>query len=194
MNRVWRMVRYTGVLAILSSFAPGAFAAEESGSYPSDPTGGIFLWINFLILVAGIVWVVRVHGRPFFRTNAERISQAIAKAAGNKLQAEQQLREAEARLGRLDQEVAELRAEAMRETSLEAGRIRAMAELEARRIGEAARAEIQAAERAARLELKAIAAKLAVDGAESLLKKQLTPQRQEALILDFMRSLPGRPN
>ena len=51
-----------------------------------------------------------------------------------------------------------------------------------------------AAERAARLELKALAANLAVSGAESLLVKQLTPAAQEALINNFVKTLDGRPN
>ena len=51
-----------------------------------------------------------------------------------------------------------------------------------------------AAERAARLELKALAANLAVDSAESLLAKQLTPQAQEALVSAFVKGLAGRPN
>ena len=55
-------------------------------------------------------------------------------------------------------------------------------------------AEIDAAERAARLELKALAASLAVDGAESLLAKQLTPAAQETLVDTFVKSLEGRPN
>jgi F0F1-type ATP synthase membrane subunit b/b' len=44
------------------------------------------------------------------------------------------------------------------------------------------------------MELKALAAKLAVDGAESLLAKQLTPQTQESLIAGFVKSLQGSPN
>ena len=58
----------------------------------------------------------------------------------------------------------------------------------------AAKAEIEATERAARLELKALAANLAVDGAETLLAKQLTPKAQESLISNFVKSLEGRPN
>ena len=58
----------------------------------------------------------------------------------------------------------------------------------------AAKAEIEAAERAARVELKALAAKLAVDGAESLVAKQMTPSVQEALINQFRTKLQGRPN
>ena len=53
---------------------------------------------------------------------------------------------------------------------------------------------VLAAERAARIELKALAAKLAVDGAESLLAKQLTAQVQESLVGGFVKSLEGRPN
>ncbi len=35
---------------------------------------------------------------------------------------------------------------------------------------------------------------VAVDGAESLLVKQLTPRAQESLVAAFVKSLEGRPN
>jgi F0F1-type ATP synthase membrane subunit b/b' len=87
-----------------------------------------------------------------------------------------------------------LREQAQKDAAAEAVRIRAMAKSDAEKIGAAAKAEIEAAERAARMELKTIAAKLAVDGAESLLAKQLTPQTQDALIEGFVKSLQGSPN
>jgi len=43
-------------------------------------------------------------------------------------------------------------------------------------------------------ELKALAAKLAVDRAESLIAKQLNPQTQHALIAGFVKTLQGSPN
>jgi len=55
------------------------------------------------------------------------------------------------------------------------------------------RLKSEAAERAARLELKTLAANLAVDGAETLLAKQLTPKAQESLISNFVKSLEGSP-
>jgi F-type H+-transporting ATPase subunit b len=195
-----RILLYAGVFASLLSFCAAASAAEEGSAYPSDASGGVFLWINFIILAGGIIWVVRKHGRPAFRRNAQKIGFAIAKAAEIKAQAEEKLREAEARLAQLGDEVAALQAEAQREAAAEAERIRALAKAEAVRIAQAAKEEIAAAERATRLELKAIAAKLAVDGAESLLPKQLTPQAQNALFSDFVEGLnaqaglPGRAN
>src|SRR5437588_380435 len=73
-------------------------------------------------------------------------------------------------------------------------RLRAATDADAQKIATAAKAEIEAAERAARLELKALAANLAVDGAETLLATKLTPQTQESLISNFVKSLEGRPN
>ncbi|HKA00402.1 MAG TPA: hypothetical protein VKE70_28015, partial [Candidatus Solibacter sp.] len=70
----------------------------------------------------------------------------------------------------------------------------AMARNDVEKIRLAAKAEIEAAERAARVELKALAAKLAVDHAESLVTKQMTPTLQEAMISRFVESLEGRPN
>jgi F-type H+-transporting ATPase subunit b len=94
----------------------------------------------------------------------------------------------------LQKEVAELRAFAARESAAEVERLRAATQSDALKIAAAAKAEIEAAERTARQELKALAATLAVNGAESLLAKQLTPKAQESLISSFVKSLEGRPN
>ena len=72
--------------------------------------------------------------------------------------------------------------------------MRAATESDMQRVAVAAKAEIEAAERAARLELKATAANLAVDEAEALLTKELTPKVQESLVASFVKSLEGRPN
>jgi len=108
--------------------------------------------------------------------------------------AEAQLREAKNKLANIQKEIAELRAVAERESAAEVARIRAAAQTDAQKIAAAANAEIEAAERAGRLELKALAAQLAVEGAESLLVQLLTPKAQESLISNFVKSLEGRPN
>lgn len=171
-----------------------AHAAEEAPNPAEQPIGTAFKWINFVIVAGGIVYVARRYGPSFFRGRADAISSAIAQATATKNEADRQLRDAETRFANLQQEVAELRAAAGREAASESGRIRTATQKEAEKISQAAQAEIEAAERAARLELKALAAKLAVDGAESLLAKQLTPQAQESLVRAFVQSLEERPN
>ena len=188
----WRV--FCGVLLILVFAALSAHAAQEGGNTTTERANEIFKWINFAIVAGLIAWVFLKLTPPFFRKNAENINSAITKATAAKAQADRQLHEAEQKLARLEQEVAQLRVTAQREAAAEAERLRAMTNSDIQKVGLAGKAEIEAAERAARLELKTIAANLAVDGAESLLVKDLTPQTQASLVAAFVKSLEGRPN
>jgi F-type H+-transporting ATPase subunit b len=183
-----------GMLFVLLFAVVGANAAEEGGNAATERATEIFKWINFAIVTGLVLWVFGKLLPPVFRKKAEAISSAIASATNTKAAADAQLREAEARLANLQKEVVELRAFAERESAAEVARLRAATQSDAQKIAAAAKAEIEAAERAARMELKALAANLAVDGAETLLVKQLTPKAQESLISNFVKSLEGRPN
>jgi F-type H+-transporting ATPase subunit b len=188
----WKFL--AGVSAMLLFAAIRVHAAEEGGNATTERANEIFKWINFAIVAGLIAWVFLKLTPPFFRKNAETISSAISKATAAKAEAERQLREAEENLARLEPQVAQLRATAQREMAAETERLKAITESDIEKVKLAAKAEIEAAERAARLELKTIAANLAVDGAESLLAKELTPQVQESLVAAFVKTLEGRPN
>jgi len=174
-------------------FATAAFAAEEGGAKAEGP-GELFKWINFAIVVIALVWAARQNAAPWFRSNAKNIGSAISRAQAVKAEAERVLKDAEQRLERLEEEVRTIRAEAEKDAAAEAERIRALAKSDIEKVAIAAKAEMEAAERAARMQLKALAAKLAVDGAESLVAKQLTPQTQDELIVGFVKSLEGSPS
>ena len=193
MNR-WGLTRVPLAVVVLLSTTALARAAEEGGNAAEQPVGTIFKWIHFIILAGLAYWVFARLLPPVFRRNADNISAAIARATAAKLEAERQVQNAEAKLADLEKEIAEFRAIAQREASAESERLRAITKSDVEKIGVAAQAEIEAAARAARVELRALAAKLAVDGAESLLAKQMTPSVQEALINQFMQGLQGRPN
>lgn len=189
----WRLFVTLAVFVFFCA-AFSARAAEEGGGSATDRANEIFKWINFAIVAAVLIWLFAKKLPGWFRGNADKISSAITKATAAKEEAERQVREAESKLANLQQEIVALQATARREAAEEGERIRALAQSDAKKVGMAAQAEIEAAERAARLELKALAAALAVDGAESLLAKQLTPAAQESLMDTFVRSLEGRPN
>jgi F-type H+-transporting ATPase subunit b len=189
-----RRFALTGVLVVLFCCAASTYAAEPGGNDAPERATELFKWINIAIVAAAIFWVFAKKLPAFFRRNADTISSAIATATAAKAEADRKLAEAETKLAHLPQEIAEFRAAGQRDTAAEAERLRNAAKTDAQKVAVAAKAEIEAAERAARLELKNIAAKLAVDGAESLLAKQLTAVAQESLIRDFVESLQGRPN
>ena len=194
MKRNLQMRRSVLSLAAILLFATAARAAEAAQSSAEGGSVLLFKWIHFLILAVVFVWLFKKVLPPIFRRKADIISEAIAKATAAKTEAERQLREAAVKLTRLEQEVAEFRAAAQKEAQTELERLRKLTQLDVEKTGLAAKAEIDAAERAARVELKALAAKLAVDGAESLVAKQMTPAVQDALMRKFVQSLEGRPN
>ena len=194
MTPIRRLLCPAGVLFVSLFAAVSLRAAEAGGNAATETATEIFRWINFAIVAGVIVWVFGKKLPSVFKARAEAVSSAITSATSAKAAADAQLRDVETRLANLQKEVAELGALAEKEAAAEVERLRVATLNDAQKIAAAAKAEIEAAERAARLELKALAANLAVDGAESLLAKELTPKAQESLISNFVKSLEGRPN
>ena len=171
-----------------------ALGSEQGGGAAEQKVGMYFKWVHFVILAALFYWVFGRRLPPVFRRNADDISSAIRKAVAVKAEAEKRLQEAAAKLADLENEVAKLKAQAQQDAAAELERLRAVTQLDLEKIRAAAKAEMEAAERAARVELKELAAKLAVDGAESLVAQQMTPAVEEAMISSFVQSLERRPN
>jgi F-type H+-transporting ATPase subunit b len=182
------------VCALGLSSAAAVIAGEEAGSSAEHSSEMIFKWIHFAILAGLLYWVLGKLLPPMFRRNGDTISSAITNATAAKVEAERKLQDAATKMGNLEREIAEFRAQAQRDAAAEVERLRGATVLDVEKIRAAAKAEIEAAERAARVELKELAAKLAVDGAESLVAKQMTPAVQEAMVSSFVQSLQGRPN
>ena len=181
-------------LSLVVLLAAGPALAQENQPSPADtPTGWLFRWINFAIVLALIIYAFR-KAAPSFRSHQEEISRQIEEGKRAREAAERQQREAEAKIAGIDKFVAEMRAEAKRGVEAEAARLRDLAKTEAEMIEAAAKAEIAAAERAARLELKVFAARIAVERAEAMLQKEMTPGAEAALFGTFVAQLERSAN
>jgi len=180
-----------GLLFLLAA-APAL--AEEAKQSPADaPVGQVFRWINFAIVLGLLIYGFR-KGLPYFRTHAEEISQKIAEGTRAREAAEKRRSEAQAKLANIGTDVAEMRLEAKRAAALESERVRGLARAEADTIERAAQAEIAATERAARLQLKTLAARMAIERAEALLRQELTPKVESARFSKFVAELAGGAN
>ncbi|MGH9860229.1 MAG: hypothetical protein ACRD5F_09425 [Candidatus Acidiferrales bacterium] len=190
MNR-W-LQRAMFALALAMASAAPVFAAEESGGGGGDvaftPAGWLFRGINFAILLFLGYRVLR-KAPQWFRNRAAKIVGAIEESRQVKEEADRALHDAQRRLAALDQELAALRSGARNDAAAETERIRVATNEEEAKIERAADAEIVAAERATRMELKAMVAQLAVQRAEALLRDQVTPERQTALLRGFVQDL-----
>ncbi len=123
----------------------------------------ISLAVNF-VGIALFVWVLLKSKLPqAFRERTASIQKGIKEAQAASADASRRLTDIEARLSKLDVEVADIRQSADREAAAEEERIRAAAEQDKQKIIAGAEAEIDAIARNARRELKGYAASLAVD-------------------------------
>jgi len=186
MKSFLRALCLVGWSAMLAA-AP-AFAQEGESSPLDTTTGWIFRWINFAAVFGLIVWGFAKLG-PYFRQHAREIADQIAEGARAREAAEAKSREAQAKMADLPNEIAAIRAEARRDSAAEILRLRAQTKEEAEKVELATQAEIAAAERAARLELKSIAAEMAIERAEALLREQMTPRTEAALLKTYVGEL-----
>jgi F-type H+-transporting ATPase subunit b len=186
-----RALSASGFLCVFLFLAVLPVLAEEREKPPPTESGMglVFRWLNFAIVFGLIAYVAVRWGGPYFRAKADETAGKIAEGARAREAAERQREEIRKKLAGLGDEVTRMRAAAKRDAEAEAKRVREMAKAESEKIERASQMEIEAARRAAHVELKALAARLAVERAETLLAKEMTPQAETALFRTFVTEL-----
>jgi F-type H+-transporting ATPase subunit b len=145
------------------------FLARKLGMKPISAYW-IAVILNFAVVAGAIFFLSRMHLPTMFRNRTESIRKAMDEAQKASAEARQRLSDIEARLGKLDTEIAGMRSAAEKDAAAEEERIRAAAEEDKKKIVESAEQEIAAAAKTAQRDLKAFAAELAV----SLAQKRIT--------------------
>jgi F-type H+-transporting ATPase subunit b len=145
---------------------------------------------NFLILAGAILWLSRTGVPAMFRNRTAAIQRGMEEARKASAESATRLAEIEARLGKLDQEIAGMRSQAESEAKAEEDRLRSTTEEEKRKIVQSAEQEIAAAANNARRELKNLAAELAVSLAEK--KIAVSEETDKVLVREFAGNLDGK--
>src|SRR5690348_10807761 len=188
----WRLggaVRGVGI-ALLGTISLPVLAQESSPDAAANtPVGTVFRWLNFLLVVGALAYLIAKFGAPYFRTRALTIGKAIGEANQTRSTAERELREASDKLAHVEREIEQERRTAERESVADRERIRALTKSELEKISQAGRAEIAAAERAGNQQLRAIAARLATERAAALIHAEMNPAAEAALFNSFLAEL-----
>jgi len=188
----WSLVRaavFSFGLALFGMASLPALAQESSSDAASMPIGTVFRWLNFLLVVGALAYLIGKFGAPYFRGRAQAIARAIGEANQTRSAAERELREAAEKLAAVQSEIEQERRTAARESAADRERIRALTKAEMERISQAALAEIAAAERAGTQEVRAIAAQLATDRAAALIREQMDATAEAVLFDSFVVEL-----
>lgn len=150
-----------------------------------ETTARIFEAINFAIIALAIgIPLIKFLPR-IIRKRSETLRHNIESARKLTQDANARLSAVEARLSKLDDEIAEIRTHVEDESKQDEVRIKATIEEESSRIVAAAEQEIGLAAAQARRGLQNFAAELSIDRAVKQL--ELTPETDRALIAEFMR-------
>lgn len=147
----------------------------------------VFEWLNFLVLAAAILYALAKALPKLFNSRTDAIQKNIVEARVATEEANLRLAGVEARLSKLDGDIAAIKAESEREMAAEAERVKGQIADETQRILQAADQEIAAASAQAGRNLRAFAAEIAVDRAAQRL--EISADDDRALIQNFAARL-----
>lgn len=169
-------------------FVPTIVPALQTEAAPEHTVWRI---INLAVFVLILAYIFRSKLKigQFFENRASGIARELDQARKEKEEAEARLKEIDARLVRLDQEVAEIKAQAEVEAQRESERVRQEALADAEKIKQLARREIEGAMTAARAELRAFVADNSVARAESIIRRNITPDDEKRMLSDYATGL-----
>ncbi len=146
-------------------------------------------FLNFAIYAAALTALLYKPVTQGLKNRAQNILDALNRASREKAEAEAKAREIEARLARLDAEIADIRAQAQRDAQAEYDRILRAANDDAERLRRLTRMEVEGAAKAARLELKEFAAAKAVELAESMIRREINDGDRAGLVSRYTEQL-----
>jgi F-type H+-transporting ATPase subunit b len=146
-----------------------------------------FTVANFVVLALLVGWFLLKALPKMFRARNEAIQKHLTDARRATEEASTRMGGVEARLAKLDEQIAALKAQAEKDAALEEQRIKASVEEEKRKILAAAEQEISVATEQARRQIQRYAADLAIEQAAR--KLVITPEADRVLVQDFARRL-----
>ena len=167
------------VLLLLPFFISMVSADEEHSSNFRDFIGKT---VNFIVLFGGLAYFLYKPIRNFLQKRSQEIEQGLKEAGDAQREAELKLREANARLATLEDEIEKLKKEAEIEGQKEREKVIQLAQQEAERIKYFAKQEIEMLMRAGIQDLKQYTAELASALAEERIKKKMSPEDQSFFI------------
>ena len=138
--------------------------------------------VNFLIFGGILFLILKGVLSAAFRARTDEIETKLAQSQKDRLEGESQLRELEARMAGLEQELSGIMKKAEAEAEIEKQRILEAAKAEADQILAQAQFEIDYQRRLAETELRELVAKLAIEGAEARIRQRLQSPGNDSAI------------
>jgi F-type H+-transporting ATPase subunit b len=181
---IWIAVLGAGLCIGQESTQPKGETAENS----EDPLA-VWKWANFVLLVAGLGYLISKSIPAMFKARTEEIQKGIAEAQQVKQQADKRAADMEVRLAKLGADIEAFRTKAKAEMEQEGQRIQEQTEIHAKKLEAQAASEIETAAKVARASLKQYAADLSLDLAAQRIRTRMDPGTEAGLVDNFVADL-----
>ncbi|HXG59484.1 MAG TPA: ATP synthase F0 subunit B [Thermoanaerobaculia bacterium] len=164
------------------------FAVSEGGGEAHGPH---WFWklLNTVLFFGVLWWALRKPVAKALAERAEAIRRAAEEARARRQKSEQIATEIEARLAKIDEEIAAIHQRAQQDGERQRRELIAAAEMEAAKILQAARNEIDNRLKHARQELTEYAGQLAADRARAILEQRITDDDRVRLFRKGLREV-----
>jgi F-type H+-transporting ATPase subunit b len=184
-----RNVRYMmlSILPIITT-ASLAFAAGGEGEGSSREMFIDFAWrvANFVVLVGFLYWFLAKKIKEFFFERRQSIKATIDEKVAEKEETEKKFRGYSVKLDKATEEISNIFELIKSQGTVEKEKIIEDAKKAAEKMKEDAQTRMEQEFKAARNQLRAEAAKLSVEMAEEILKKNITQEHHEYMVKDYL--------
>jgi F-type H+-transporting ATPase subunit b len=196
MRKMLFMLILGGCLLGLTGFVrAAALGPEETGAAEHEEKGKgnkhelLFKWINFVILVGGLGYVLRKPLANFFLQRSASIQKSLDEGRKALEASQAQLQGVENRLSRIEEEMASFRTAAFEEMKAEREHLRGTTANEVEKMLESIRVQMEVATKQARLELRLFGAQQAVELARQMIGQRLDEAGQRRLVAQFVERI-----
>jgi F-type H+-transporting ATPase subunit b len=182
---------FFALITLLGLLASGAGSGESRWWWLYYPGLEAWKFVNLFLFLLLLFYFLRRPLSEAFRARREGIRRDLMRAQEERNAALAKLEEVEARLARLDAEVANIRAQSAKEAADERERLRQATEAEIQKLRDQSRREIESAGKLARQELREFAAEQSVRLAEEIIRRDIRPEDDARLINMEIEELGG---
>jgi F-type H+-transporting ATPase subunit b len=172
-------------LPILRAQEPGKPSHTEEATEES-PIKTAWKWVNLLVLLGGIAYLLKKPALDFFETRKKEITSGLERAKTAQEESARRMTEIESRLGRLSDEIASLQTQADAESAKEREAILADARHDMERLLDQSRQEVDRIARGIERNIRAQIADAVVDRAGKTLETQMTEDDQKRIVVRFL--------
>ena len=179
------------LLVLGASLVFAAEAGHEGGGSPWN--SWMLLWrvINTVALIALLVYFLKKPLVTFFAERKEQISKDLDDAREQRERAERLLKDYEAKIAGMEQELAKMRAELAKASEAESKKLLESADVMSAKMVEAAKLAAEQEVRKAKATLRNEAVDLAVELAEALIREKITDQDRRRIVEDYLDKVGG---